>query len=117
MASADRGSSELFLVDVVQVEEQDAPAYLRALGELAIPVMTAAGASFESCRSTPSGLGVEVDIEVVWRFSDFAHWNLIRKNLVLDPQWYAWAQRAAGLRRGGSRRIMADTPLPARAGN
>jgi hypothetical protein len=109
LAVAIAGSPELFVVDVVQVREHDAPAYLRALEEAGIPVMTAAGAALESCRSTGSGLGQEVDIEVVWRCRDFAQWNLIRKNLVLDARWYAWAQRAAGLRRGGTRRIMADT--------
>jgi hypothetical protein len=100
--------SELFLVDLVQVGEHDAAAYLRALDEHGIPVMTAAGAAVESCRSTFAGLGTDVDVEVVWRIHDFAHWNLIRKNLVLDPRWYAWAERASGLRRGGTRRIMAN---------
>jgi hypothetical protein len=116
MASADAGSSDLFLVDVVQVEEDDAAVYLRAIEELAVPVMTAAGAALESCRSAGSGLGVDVDIEVVWRIRDFAHWNLVRRNLVLDPRWYTWAQRAAGLRRGGTRRIMTDAPLRTPAG-
>ena len=112
MASA--ASSKLFLVDVVQVGEQDTDAYLRALEEDGIPVMAAAGATFESCRATPAGMGTDVDIEVVWCFGDFAHWNLVRRNLVLDPRWYVWAQRARELRRGGTRRIMADTGLRGR---
>ena len=101
-------SSELFLVDTVHVAEQDAEAYLSAVQEVAVPVMTAAGAVMESCRSTPSGLGIDVDIEVVWRCRDLAHWNLIRRNLVLDPGWYRWARRAGRLRRGGTRRIMGN---------
>ncbi len=108
------GSSELFLVDVVQVGERDAEAYLQALDEDGIPVMTAAGATLESCRSTHAGLGTDVDIEVVWRVHDFADWNLIRRNLVLDPRWYVWARRASGLRRGGTRRMMADVSLDQR---
>ena len=68
LAMAFAGSSELFLVDVVQVSERDAEAYLRALDEDGVPVMTAAGAALESCRSTHAGLGTDVDIEVVWRF-------------------------------------------------
>jgi hypothetical protein len=106
-------SSELYLVDTVQVGEEDAPLYLRTLEEVGIPVMTAAGAALESCRSTHSGLGTDVDIEVVWRIGDLGHWNSIRRNLVLDPGWYRWARRAAGLRRGGTRRIMGDV-LPGR---
>jgi hypothetical protein len=117
MASANPGTSDLFLVDVVQVDDDRAGAYLRAIEELAVPVMTAAGASLESCRSAGSGLGVEVDIEVVWRVRDFAHWNLIRRNLVLDSRWYTWAQRAAGLRRGGTRRMMMDTFPPTPPGS
>lgn len=108
-------SSDLFLVDVVQLGEDDAEPYLRALEEDGIPVMRAAGAALESCRATHAGLGTDVDIEVVWRFEDFAHWNLIRRNLVLDPRWYVWAKRARELRRGGTRRIMADTRLAGRS--
>lgn len=101
-------SSELFLVDLVQVGERDAEAYLRSFEQDGIPVMRAAGASLESYRSTQAGLGTDVDVEVVWRCHDFAHWNVIRRNLVLDPRWYVWAHRAAELRRSGTRRFMVD---------
>ncbi len=105
-------SSELYLVDTVQVAEEDAETYLHALEEDAIPVMTAAGAAMESCRTTHPGLGGDVDIEVVWRFRDLAHWNLIRRDLVLDAGWYRWARRAGRLRRGGTRRIMGNARPP-----
>ncbi len=107
--------SELYLVETVQVAEQGAAAYVRTVEELAIPVMTEAGAVMESCRITHTGLGVDVDIEVVWRIGDLAHWNRVRRNLVLDPGWYRWARRAARIRRGGSRRIMGNA-LPAPPG-
>lgn len=102
----------IFLVDVVQVAPGDAPAYLRLLHELAIPVMTSAGAVFESCRSTACDLGLDVDIEIVWRFADFATWNLIRRDLVQDPAWYQLSTRAAALRRSGTRRFMQHAAGP-----
>jgi hypothetical protein len=113
MAAA--GSSDLFLVDVVQVTDADAETYRRELGERGIAVMTAAGAAFESCRSTLPGLGPVVDIEVVWRLRDLAHWNRVRRNLVLDPAWYAWSRQTTRLRQGGTRRFMEDAaPGPPR---
>ena len=104
-----------FLVDLVQVAPDDVPAYLDALAEMAVPVMTEAGATLESCRTSSSDLGLEVDVEVVWRVPDFGEWNRLRRDLVLDPRWHAWGDRAKSLRRGGIRRFMRPVELPERS--
>ncbi len=105
------GEEEFFLVDVVQVAPGDVAAYLRTFEELGLPVMRRAGAVLESCRATADDLGVDVDIEVVWRLPGFVTWNRIRRDLVVDPVWHDWGRRAAALRRGGARRIMRPVTL------
>jgi hypothetical protein len=100
-----------FLVDVVQVAPADVPAYLEALAEMAVPVMSEAGATLETCRTTSGDLGLDVDVEVVWRVPDFGEWNRVRRDLVLDPRWHAWGDRAKALRRGGTRRFMRPVDL------
>ena len=104
-----------YLVDLVQVAPVDVPAYLEALAEMAVPVMTAAGAALESCRTSSSDLGLDVDIEVVWRVPDFDEWNRVRRDLVLDPRWHEWGERASSLRRGGIRRFMRPVDLALRS--
>jgi hypothetical protein len=47
----------------------------------------------------------DVDVQVVWSFDDHEQWNVVRKNLVLDPRWYEYAGRIAALRTGGTRRF------------
>ena len=95
----------VYLVDTVEVGADDVPAYLRIIETAAVPVMTGAGASLVSCWSTSSDLGEDVGITVIWSFDDHATWNEIRKNLVLDGRWHAYAKEIAALRRRGSRRF------------
>lgn len=102
----------IYLVDRVQVAPADVPAYLQALSDSAYPVLTGAGLELESCRATAADLGLDVDVEVVWRVESFEAWNEIRRDLVRHPGWRAWARRAEGLRRGGSRRFMFPVDLP-----
>jgi hypothetical protein len=72
-------------------------------------VMTDAGATFVACATTSSQVGEQVFIQVVWAFDDFEQWNDIRRNLVLDPRWYEYAQKVALLRVGGTRRFYTPT--------
>jgi hypothetical protein len=95
----------VFLVDTVEVGVDNAPAYLRIIETAAVPVMTGAGASFVSCWSTSSELGEDVGITVIWSFDDHVAWNEIRKNLVLDGRWHAYAKQIAALRNRGTRRF------------
>jgi hypothetical protein len=101
----------MFRVDVAQVAPANVDEYLRVVGELEVPVMTDAGATFVSCWATSKELGEDVDIQVVWSFDDHAAWNAIRKNLVLDPRWYAYGDKLARLRTGGRRRFFHPTDV------
>ena len=100
------------LVDTIQVSPSDLAAYVALVHDAAVPVMTAAGASFVSCWATSPDLGEDVDVQVTWSFPDHVHWNEIRKNLVLDRAWHDLARRAAALRTGGTRRFYYPTDAP-----
>jgi len=95
----------VYLVDTVEVDVANVPAYLRIIETAGVPVMTGAGASFVSCWSTSSELGEDVGVTVVWSFEDHVSWNEIRKNLVLDGRWHAYAKQTAALRNRGTRRF------------
>jgi hypothetical protein len=101
------------LVDTVEVEVDHVDDYLGALRAVGIPVMTEAGASFVSCRTTSRDLGENVCIEIVWGFEDHDRWNEIRKSLVLDARFYEYGQRTAALRTGGKRRFYYPVDLDA----
>ncbi|HEY7947209.1 MAG TPA: NIPSNAP family protein [Acidimicrobiales bacterium] len=94
-----------YVVDTIEVEPGQLAPYLDAVQRLGVPVMTDAGALFVSCATTSAEIGENVHVQVVWSFDDHDHWNLIRKNLVLDPRWYEYAARITALRRGGTRRF------------
>jgi hypothetical protein len=44
-------------------------------------------------------------VQTVFSCPGFEAWNVIRRNLVLDPRWYACAERLRALGRGGTRRF------------
>ena len=102
-----------YMVDTIQVPPSRVDAYVALVHGVAVPVMTRAGATFESCRTTSPALGEDVDVQVTWSFADHVEWNQIRKSFVLDPAWHDLARRAAALRRGGTRRFYYPVATPA----
>jgi hypothetical protein len=102
-----------YVVDTIEVEPQAVARYLEAVEQLGLPVMTDAGARFVSCATTAADIGEMVDVQIVWAFDDHAQWNVIRRNMVLDPRWYEYAETVAALRTGGTRRIFYRVPMTA----
>jgi hypothetical protein len=98
-----------YVVDTALMEPENAQEYLRIIETEAVPVMTDAGAGFVSCWSTSTELGEEVSVKTIWSFADHAEWNVIRKNMVLDPRWYAYSEKIKPLRTGGNRRFFYAT--------
>jgi hypothetical protein len=94
-----------YVVDTVQLSPANAAEYLRIVETEGVPVMTDAGAGFVSCWATSGELGEEVSIKTIWSFTDHVEWNLIRRNMVLDPRWYEFSVKIARLRTGGTRRF------------
>ena len=95
----------MHLVDTVEVEPGDVDRYLDLVATMGMAVMSEAGATFVSAATTSSEVGERIHIQVVWAFDDFVHWNEIRKNMVLDPRYHEYGNRAASLRVGGTRRF------------
>jgi len=100
----------LRLVDTSEVETGLVDRFLSLVRDLAVPVMTDAGAELVSCAAAPPGLGEPVCVEVVWEVADFETWNGIRRALVLDPRWYEYGSAASALRSGGRRRFVVPVP-------
>ncbi|HAM03266.1 MAG TPA: hypothetical protein DCQ30_13735 [Acidimicrobiaceae bacterium] len=103
----------LYLVDTVEVEPAGADAYLAVVETEMAPVMVEAGGTLEHCRRTRGDIGQPVSVQTTWSFADVADWNVVRKNLVLDPRWYACAERLRAMRRSGTRRFY-EEPSPDR---
>ena len=100
-----------YVVDTVEVEPDVVTRYLEAVEQLGVPVMTDAGARFVSCATTAADIGETVDVQIVWAFDDHAQWNVIRRNMVLDPRWYESSDPVAALRSGGTRRVFYRAPF------
>ena len=99
------GLTMLFLTDTIDLDPARTADFVRLVHESAVPVMIDAGAALFACWSTRADLGESVTVFVAWSVYDFARWNEIRKNLVLDPRWHRYGIEAARLWRGGKRRF------------
>jgi hypothetical protein len=105
----------VYIVDTVQVDAAQADEYVRAVETMGVPVMTGAGARFISCWTTSRDTGEPVSVQTVWASDDHVEWNEIRKNMVLNPDWYQFSNQISSLWRGGSRRFFyptASSPRP-----
>ena len=105
----------VYIVDTVEVEPADADEYVRTVHSIGVPMMRQAGARFVSCWATSPDLGEPVSVKTVWACRDHVEWNVIRRNLVLDPAWYAFAARIASMWIGGARRFYYPAGAPADA--
>jgi hypothetical protein len=102
----------LYMIDTIDVEPSGADAYISLVETELRPIMEEAGAVLEYCRRSDDGIGEPVSVQTSWLLSDLSNWNVVRKNLVLDPRWYACAERLRTIRMAGTRRFYQDT-LPA----
>lgn len=92
-------------VDTVEVDADVAGEYRRAIEEELAPLVEEAGATFEGCWSSLDQDASPVLVQTAFSCAGLDDWNVIRRNLVLDPRWYACAERLHGLTRGGTRRF------------
>ena len=97
-------------VDTVELDPAHADEYVGMLRAEMVPLMEEAGARFEGTMRSAEGLGEPVWVTTTWGCDDYESWNVIRRNLVLDPRWYACAERLHSLRRSGSRRFYRSAP-------
>lgn len=95
------------LVDQHQVAGPDVEQFVALMREQVRSTMEDAGAEFVACDVAPD-LGDDVDVRTEWACADFAAWNAIRRNLMLDRRYHANSAALTALRRGGTRRFFAD---------
>ena len=103
----------IHIVDTLSVDPVNRIKLLKLLREEGIPVMQNAGLELVGCYSTSPDLGEEVLIQVTWKVDDHAAFNQLRVKFVLDPDWWAYAEKLAGLRTGGTRRFFYPAALEA----
>ncbi len=101
-------------VDTVEVDEDDVAEYLRILQVEMVPIMEAAGAGSGGILQGVKDLGTPVTVQCVWTCEGFVAWNQIRRNLVLDPDWYACAEKLNRIRGSGLRRFYGAADPPQR---
>ena len=54
-------------------------------------------------------LGEDVDVVAIFRLEDWAHWNELRREAVLDPAMAQWIEVLELMRRGGGRKFYSPT--------
>ena len=99
----------VYIVDTVQVDPGRAEEYVRTVHTMGVPVMTGAGARFVSCWVTAEDAGEPVSVQTVWASADHGEWNEIRRNMVLNPDWYEYSRSISSLWLGGTRRFYYPT--------
>lgn len=94
------------IVDTSIVPRQDHARLLALVREEIVPVMTEAGAELLSLLASSPDIGEDVQIQVTWKVADHSAWNVVRKNIFLNPRWHDASAAAAKLRTGGQRRFL-----------
>jgi hypothetical protein len=101
----------IHIVDTLAVDPADQMTMLKLLRTEGIPVMRDAGLELVGCMSTSPDLGEDVLIQITWKCTDHKAFNLIRKEFVCDPRWWAYSAKASPLWRGGTRRFFYPAPI------
>ena len=101
----------IHIVDTLAVTPDKQMALLKLIKEEGIPVMQSAGLELVGCYSTSPDLDEEVLIQVTWKCADHSTFNLMRKEFVTDPNWWAYSEKASKLWHRGTRRFFYPAPL------
>ncbi len=96
----------LYLLDRTQVAAEDTDRFLEAFETVFLPPARARGMKLVACWHTPDSLGEDVVVTCVWEMRDWAHWDELRRGLVLDPALPEWLRCLAALRRSGTREFV-----------
>jgi hypothetical protein len=101
----------IHIVDTLAVTPANQMPLLKLLKEEGVPVMQRAGLELVGCWTTSPELGEDVWVQVTWKVADHSAFNLIRKEFVTDPKWWAYAEKASQLWHGGTRRFFYPSPV------
>jgi hypothetical protein len=99
------------LVDTVEVQPHDLEAYLAAFAEYYLPGALDRGVTFVGCWHTPTEIGENISVVVVFELESWEHWERVRNAGVRDPLMPTWIERRRELMLRGTRRFYEDAHL------
>ena len=101
----------IFLVESVDVRPDDVDAYVRGFETHYLPGALERGMELVACWHTPTHIGEDVTVMVVFRLPGWAEWEQIRNAAVGDPGVAAWVAVRRELMLRGSRRFYEPAAL------
>jgi NIPSNAP protein len=95
----------IHLVDTVEVRPEDVESYVAAFAEFYLPGALDRGMQLVGCWHTPTEIGENVSIMVVFAVESWAQWETVRNAGVRDPRMSTWVDRRRELMLNGTRRF------------
>jgi len=101
----------IFLVESVDVRPDDVDAYVRGFETHYLPGALDRGMELVGCWHTPTQIGEDVTVMVIFRLPGWAEWEQIRNAAVADPGVAAWVNVRRDLMLRGSRKFYEPAAL------
>jgi len=95
----------IFLVESVDVRPDDVDAYVGAFETHYLPGALDRGMELIGCWHTPTQIGEDVTVTVIFRLRGWAEWEQIRNAAVADPGVSAWVAARRDLMLRGTRKF------------
>ena len=99
----------IYLVDDIIVAPEDTEKYLELLQTVYLPDASRRDLELVACWHTPTDIGEDVNILIIWALRDWKHWDQVRHDSVMDLSMWAWVDQIKALRKGGTRRFFLPT--------
>jgi hypothetical protein len=101
----------IFLVESVDVRPDDVDAYVHGFETHYLPGALDRGMELVGCWHTPTQIGEDVTVTVMFRLPGWAEWEQIRNAAVGDPGVAAWVAVRRDLMVRGSRKFYEPAAL------
>ena len=95
----------LYMMDCTQIAAQDTQRFLSAFESIFLPPAIRRGMQLVACWHTPTDLGEDVTVTVIFQMRDWSHWNDLRRQTVLDPGLADWLRELVAMRKSGTRQF------------
>ena len=95
----------LYMMDSTQIEAQNTERFLNAFETVFLPPAIRRGMHLVACWHTPTDLGEDVTVTVIFELRDWSHWNDLRRQAVLDPTLADWLRELHDMRKSGTRQF------------
>ena len=99
----------IYLVDDIIVAPENTEKYLELFQTDYLPGARKRDLELVACWHTPTDIGEDVTILIIWALRDWKHWDQVRHDSVMDLSMWAWVDQIKALRKGGTRRFFLPT--------